>query len=159
MLDDAKGDTMNIGIEIILSNQDDNIRFIKDIVSNCTSDDSKIYTAEFDGIGKDHKAEHPENSYTKEAFLNYLSSLDQLWFLSTYVLDRTDELPVISDYNDYAKSKCKSAVFCADSAYIDLYFKEERDISCALIVCEQYGYEQLSVKTMQNDGRERFSVW
>ena len=150
---------MNIGIEIILSNQDDNIRFIKNVVRTLTYDESKIYTAEFDGIGKDHKATIPENVCTKEAFLNYLSSLDQLWFLSMYALDGNDNLPDISDYSDFKKSNCKSAVFCADSAYIDLYFKEEKDIDRALVICEQYGYEQLSVKTMQNDGRERFSVW
>jgi len=64
----------------------------------------------------------------------------------------------IDSYEDYLISDCQIILLCADSTFIDFYSKDMTILEKVYENCINYGLEEVTTFTEENDSRTRMSI-
>ena len=99
--------------------------------------------------------------YSKGKLLNLLNSNVaimearlRMYPCGSYTEDAPHE---IETFEQYLNSDCAAMVFCSDTAYFDVYAKNQTDIMALFQRLSNGQCEDIYLTTEENDGRYRFS--
>jgi len=143
------------GIEVEFSNSDESLLFLRDVAKHLDVYD-KIYISLIDML---YNPIDNDIICSKDKLEQLLDQIFQLLFLELFVFpnEKTTHTKII-DYSDFLNSDCKMAVLCSDSAYFDIYIKDEKTIADIYDCCKARCCTNLEIKTDETDGRTCFSV-
>ncbi|MFE4760411.1 DUF2691 family protein [Bacillus mycoides] len=69
-----------------------------------------------------------------------------------------EEIVDIETYEEFKESKCELVLLVADSTYVTVYAKDQKEIKSLYENAQNQGY-YVEYVTDENDGRTRLSVW
>lgn len=69
-----------------------------------------------------------------------------------------EEVVDIETYEEFKESKCELVLLVADSTYVTVYAKDQKEIKSLYENAQNQGY-YVEYVTDENDGRTRLSVW
>lgn len=69
-----------------------------------------------------------------------------------------EEVVDIETYEEFKESKCELVLLVADSTYVTVYAKDQKEIKSLYENAQNQGY-YVKYVTDENDGRTRLSVW
>ncbi|GGE85332.1 DUF2691 family protein [Priestia taiwanensis] len=72
---------------------------------------------------------------------------------------RTEEVQEVKTYEEFLESDCELIFRVIDSSYITMYVKDQEQIERLYVNAKNYGFENVSYITDENDCETTLTVW
>ena len=149
-----------IGIEVVLDEKLNSVRFILDILHLLKLEQSYFRIGDIDIVYNSSKNTCclENNVYSHNTVLSFLSEIKHLNFLSLFAFETESDVCLVDNYTQFYNSRCELVLLCADSIFFELYAKKKSDIQIVMKICKKYGQNNVTFKRLDDDKRKRFSV-
>lgn len=148
------------GIEFLRTESYD--RFLYDMFQNIPLEKYDLYIRDIDiAMGNESikDIELPECMRGED----FLKAVDEKSYLTIFIditaYPKGTQKEELEVYEDFLDSKCEIVFLVCDVEYVEIYTKDDDILHQFAKNAEKVGCKDLMMKTAENDGRTRLSVW